>query len=59
MNIFKIFKSNYLFINVYTICISLNPIAIEIVSAKAMPPKPTTNKINYATIAQTYIYIYI
>ncbi|OUM58683.1 hypothetical protein PIROE2DRAFT_15970 [Piromyces sp. E2] len=32
----------------------LNPIAIEIVSAKAMPPKPITNKINYATIAPTY-----
>ncbi|ORX43272.1 hypothetical protein BCR36DRAFT_586753 [Piromyces finnis] len=32
----------------------LNPIAIEIVSAKSMPPKPTTNKVNYATIAPTY-----
>jgi len=32
----------------------LNPIAIEIVSAKSMPPKPSTNKINYAIVAPTY-----
>eukprot|EP00833_Pecoramyces_ruminatium_P017944 jgi/Orpsp1_1/1191976/evm.model.d7180000089769.1 len=32
----------------------LNPIAIEIVSAKAMPPKPSSNKINYAIVAPTY-----
>jgi len=32
----------------------LNPIAIEIISAKSMPPKPNTNNINYARIAPTY-----
>jgi len=32
----------------------LNPIAVEIVSAKSMPPKPSTNQINYAMVAPTY-----
>ncbi|ORX84221.1 hypothetical protein BCR32DRAFT_266437 [Anaeromyces robustus] len=32
----------------------LNPIAIEIVSAKSMPPKPCTTNINYAMVAPTY-----
>jgi len=32
----------------------LNPIAIEIISAKSMPPKPSSKKINYAMVAPTY-----